>query len=311
MPASTQRKIDEHYEAKEPIPADQFIPRFLKRESKEAFKDKGNVGVRGFVCSDYSKVNPYLTLSDITVGPPLMFPDHPHCGHEMMMYVLDGAFTHEDHMGWTETFEQGDVHWMTTGKGIIHAQVPKEDSKPSRHVQFWINLPQNHKYCDPNNQVLRAAKTPVGKCGDAVYRLLTGKFEGKESSLQTKTPILIMDVRLPALGKTQLKIPGSFFVGLYVLEGKGSVPGTINLKKNSIVLSKPDSSSESLLELETKEEGLRLLLFAGEPINEPMEFDGYFVCLSKDDTNKAINDFDKGEGPFVASRAWSSKIANK
>jgi len=263
------------------------------------------------VCSDYSKVNPYLTLSDITVGPPLMFPDHPHCGHEMMMYVLDGAFAHEDHMGWRETFEQGDVHWMTTGKGIIHAQVPKEGSKPSRHVQFWINLPKDHKYCDPDNQVLRAAKTPVGKCGDAVCRLLIGKFEGKESPLQTKTPILIMDVKLPAGGRMQLKLPGNLFVGFYVLEGKGNVPGMVDMEESSIVLSKPGPPEESLLELEAKEEDLRFLLFAGEPINEPVDFDGYFVCRSKDDTRKAINDFDKGEGPFAAGKTWSSKIANK
>ena len=49
------------------------------------------------------------------------------------MYL--GEFTHEDFMGWKATFAKEDVHWMTTGKGIIHAQIPGQQSKPSRHIQ--------------------------------------------------------------------------------------------------------------------------------------------------------------------------------
>jgi hypothetical protein len=134
MPITTTRNIDHHHIAKENIPSDTFIPRFLKASSKDLVKNRGSVGVRGFVCSDYDTYSPYLMLSDITVGPPLMFPDHPHCGHDMMLYVLDGEFTHEDFMGWSETFHVGDTHWMTTGKGIIHAQAPGPTPQ-NRHVQ--------------------------------------------------------------------------------------------------------------------------------------------------------------------------------
>lgn len=90
MPASSKREIDEQYTAKEPIAADQFIPRFLGADALAKVRNKGTVGVRGFQCPDYGRFNPYLMMSDITVGPPLMFPDHPHCGHEMMLYVIDG-----------------------------------------------------------------------------------------------------------------------------------------------------------------------------------------------------------------------------
>lgn len=37
-------------------------------------------------------------------------------------------------MGWKETFAEGDVHWMSTGKGIIHAQIPGPQPT-NRHVQ--------------------------------------------------------------------------------------------------------------------------------------------------------------------------------
>lgn len=150
MPSNITRVIDEHYVAQEKIPASAFIPRFLSEKAKDVVKGDAQVGVRGFNCPQYKTFSPYLTLSDITVNPPLMFPDHPHCGHEMMMYVIDGnflreghpftrdvvvgEFTHEDFMGWKETFGREDVHWMTTGKGIIHAQIPGNHPK-NRHVQ--------------------------------------------------------------------------------------------------------------------------------------------------------------------------------
>lgn len=86
------RKVDSHHKASEAISAASFIPRFLEKKAEDLVRDRGNVGVRGFNCCDYAQFSPYLTLSDITVGPPLMFPDHPHCGHDMMLYVIDGTW---------------------------------------------------------------------------------------------------------------------------------------------------------------------------------------------------------------------------
>lgn len=137
MPSSTTRQIEQQTKASEKITAASFIPRYLEKQSNE-LGDR-QVGVRGFVCNDYDRFSPYLTLSDITVGPPLMFPDHPHCGHDMMMYVLEGEFTHEDFLGWKETFAVSDVHWMSTGKGIIHAQVPGKNPI-NRHVQCMNSM---------------------------------------------------------------------------------------------------------------------------------------------------------------------------
>lgn len=99
MPSALARDIDDHYVAQERIPASAFIPRFLSEEkAKEVVGARGDaqVGVRGFNCPQYATFSPYLTLSDITVGPPLMFPDHPHCGHDMMLYVIEGARDESD-----------------------------------------------------------------------------------------------------------------------------------------------------------------------------------------------------------------------
>jgi hypothetical protein len=89
MPSATVRTLKDHYVASEKIPAAAFIPRYMDKLGDELFKGR-EVGVRGFNCHQYDQFSPFLTCSDITVGPPLMFPDHPHCGHDMMLYVIDG-----------------------------------------------------------------------------------------------------------------------------------------------------------------------------------------------------------------------------
>lgn len=57
-----------------------------------------------------------------------------HPSKKIDLFLPIGEFVHEDFMGYKETFQVGDVHWMTTGKGIIHAQVPGNQPN-NRHVQ--------------------------------------------------------------------------------------------------------------------------------------------------------------------------------
>ena len=38
----------------------------------------------------------------------------------------------------------GDVQWMTEGRGILHQEMPKGDSRGRMHgFQLWANLPAN------------------------------------------------------------------------------------------------------------------------------------------------------------------------
>jgi redox-sensitive bicupin YhaK (pirin superfamily) len=210
---------------------------------------------------------------------------------------------HEDFLGWKETFGERDLHWMTTGKGIIHAQVPGEKSA-NRHVQFWINLPKELKECEPGNQVLRASKTEIINIENATIRLLVGEYAGKKSTVKSATPILMMDV--VTAGNTTLTIPGEYSVGVYNLSGTGSV-GAQSLCAHSVAISKAGSPGDTLLQCEGE---MRFLLFAGTPIKESLDVDGYFICCTKEETSKAICDFDSRSNGFSRGATWSSKIAH-
>jgi quercetin 2,3-dioxygenase len=60
--------------------------------------------------------------SDYTAG----FPSHPHRGFETITYMLAGAFEHQDSQGNCDVLSDGEVQWMTAGKGIVHSEIPMQ-----------------------------------------------------------------------------------------------------------------------------------------------------------------------------------------
>ncbi len=52
---------------------------------------------------------------------------------------------HEDHLGKKGHLTSGGVQWMTAGRGIIHSEMPQQESGLMRGFQLWINLPAAEK----------------------------------------------------------------------------------------------------------------------------------------------------------------------
>ena len=78
--------------------------------------------------------SPFLMLDHFTVHPGAGFPDHPHRGQETITYLLKGAVDHEDFAGNAGTIEAGDLQFMTAGKGIMHAEMPRQNPDGSANV---------------------------------------------------------------------------------------------------------------------------------------------------------------------------------
>lgn len=56
------------------------------------------------------------------VGPPRGVGQHPHRGFETVTVAFQGEVEHQDSMGNRGVIQQGDVQWMTAGRGIIHEE---------------------------------------------------------------------------------------------------------------------------------------------------------------------------------------------
>ena len=130
--------------------------------------DGAGVNLRRLISPDRAnRYDPFLLLdhfsfNDPIQGEPSGFPMHPHRGIETVTYMIEGASHHRDSLGNAGLIKSGDVQWMTSGRGIMHEEMPRADSNGIVNgFQLWVNLPAAQKMTTPRYQDVSAATIPT------------------------------------------------------------------------------------------------------------------------------------------------------
>src|SRR5512134_4067584 len=121
----------------------------------------------------------HFAFNDPVEGPIRGFPMHPHRGIETVTYMLEGSVNHRDSLGNSGLIGAGDVQWMTSGRGILHEELPRRG--PSGKIdgfQLWVNLPRAQKMSQPRYQEMNAADIPTVERDGARVRVVAGEFAG-------------------------------------------------------------------------------------------------------------------------------------
>ncbi len=221
---------------------------------------------------------------------------HPHKGFETVTIVFEGEVEHGDSTGRGGVIRKGDVQWMTAGSGILHKEFHSHDFTATggnfEMVQLWVNLPARDKSADPGYQAITEAQIPVVDLEDGAGRLrvIAGDFAGARGPAKTFTPLDVWDLRLNA-GKTVTLDPlDGHNVIVVALSGQVTVnaetrlsgPATARLSREGgkVVIEGADDA--------------KLLILAGEPIDEPVAAYGPFVMNTEGEIRSAIKDFNAG-----------------
>lgn len=197
--------------------------------------------------------SPFLMLDHFSVSPGAGFPDHPHRGQETITYILKGGVDHEDFAGNAGTIEAGDLQFMTAGRGIMHAEMPRQnaDGSANEGMQLWVDLPEKLKKCEPRYRDLRASEIPsIDVDDDKVnIKIISGQSHGVDSVKDLAyTPVWILDITIKPGGKVTQPLPEGWNAFAYTLEGStafgtGKDQTTVGRFHNVVFEQKGDSIS--------------------------------------------------------------------
>ncbi|WAC64542.1 pirin family protein [Pseudoxanthomonas sp. SL93] len=223
------------------------------------------------------------------------FPEHPHRGFETVTYMLDGRMRHRDNHGNEGLLTPGAVQWMTAGRGLIHSEMPEQESGRMRGFQLWVNLPARDKMTAPKYQEFAPDHIPVAHPAQGVeVKVIAGVVGDTTGPIsQPATDPVYLDVGLQAGQAWQYTLPEGHNAFAYVFEGAvtvGDGDDARALETHEMgVLGGGDRVS-----VRAGREPARLILVAGRPLREPVMRHGPFVMNTRQELMQAFVDFQEG-----------------
>ncbi len=237
------------------------------------------------------------------------FPKHPHRGFETITLVRRGRIDHSDSLGATARFGDGDVQWMTAGRGIEHCEMfpllDQDDDNPLELFQIWLNLPASDKLVDPyftmlwNHQIPRHTFTDSNGVGTEVVTIVGG-LEGIQApspppnswASRPESGIAIWTIRIPPGGHYTLPAgPAGTNRVAYLFKGATLRVADRDVSPEVAIQLRPNEAV-SLVNGDTEAE---LLLLQARPIGEPVAKHGPFVMNTEEEIRQAFTDYHAGQ----------------
>ena len=241
------------------------------------------------------------------------FPGHPHRGFETVTVVRKGRIDHSDSLGATARFGDGDVQWLTAGKGIVHAEMfPLLDAtapNPLELFQIWLNLPARNKMVAPHFTMFWAEDIPRFTATDAEGRTThvasvagrIGPVQGAPGeggplapppdswAAQPDADLAIWTIRMAPGARWTL--PAASGAGtrrsLYFFKGQSVTIADQRVAGHAVVEVRADAEVE-LVNGDTESE---FLVLQGRPIGEPVAQYGPFVMNTQAEIAQTMQDY--------------------
>ncbi|MFA0486058.1 pirin family protein [Vibrio sp. 10N.222.55.B11] len=271
-----------------------------------ATSDGDGVKIQRLAGFNNARFSPFLMIDELKsdeskdyVGG---FPPHPHRGIETLTYMLQGHFQHKDHMGNVGELRSGGAQWMAAGRGVIHSEMPMMEEGALHGFQIWINQPASHKMLPAQYHDFQSESITEHQSEQrGLLRVIAGGFElhnqtnddsealRAQGPLQkTGVPLIVADWRSHAGQKVTLGTNVNHNAMTYVYRGSIKIGDKVIKQGQLALLTKADWLSLDSLE----DSGV--LVFSGEPINEPVVHYGPFVMNSMEEIEQTIQDYNDG-----------------
>ncbi len=235
------------------------------------------------------------------------FPAHPHSGFETVTIVRKGLVDHSDSLGAAGRFGNGDVQWMTAGKGVQHSEMfpllKNDQPNPFELFQIWLNLPSAKKQAEPHFAMLWNDMIPCKKLVDehgkvTEINLMAGQADDLQApppapdswAADPKNEVAIWTIKMDKEAIWSLpKASATTNRSLYFFTG------------DSIKINDQLISSHRAIELHADQEckiingnqTSEFLLLQGRPIGEPVVQYGPFVQNSQAEIQATMQEYQR------------------
>lgn len=233
------------------------------------------------------------------------FPGHPHRGFETITVVRKGLVDHADSLGAAGRYGDGDVQWMTAGKGVQHSEMfpllKQDEENPMELFQIWLNLPRKSKMVEPHFKMLWRESIPnyiyTDKAGkNTKVEVIVGKLDKYQSqdpppdswAADVKNEVAIWNIKMEA-GATWTLPKASVGINRTIYFYEGSALRLTDKQIPSYHAVELDPNQE--INLTAGNEAVSILMLQGRPIGEPVIQYGPFVMNTKEEINQAFEDY--------------------
>lgn len=246
----------------------------------------------------FKYADPFLMLDEFRSDDPndyiAGFPPHPHRGFCTLTYMLAGQMEHKDSVGNTGLVEAGGVQWMKAARGIIHAEMPKQEAGLMWGFQLWLNLPATEKMSDPEWYDYPSQTIPEVVDNGNKVRVIAGDFGAEKGPVVASgRDFLMLDVRLNgnanepseqtiASQQQQQRLA-------YVYQGTVQLNGDTVSRGELLQLNATDDLVVS------SHEDAGVVILAATPINETVAQYGPFVMNTSSEIEQVIKDYQAGQ----------------
>lgn len=228
---------------------------------------------------------------------------HPHRGVATFSYILDGEMEYADSYGNRAVARAGDAHWLMSGKGILHEEVPANTSRgPSLHaIQCWINLPAAVKGETPVYMFLDQSDFPDINLpeGAGSVKVLIGHWGDDASPVPVYNNHFICHLRLNPGTAYTMPVEKRYEYAVFAPSGETIVNGQ---QQGASRLSVFDFGGDEIVFRNKGAMVADILLFGGASQHEPFVTQGPFVMNNRGEIADAYRDFFDGKYGSITYR---------
>ncbi len=264
----------------------------------QATSDGAGVRLTRVLTQDLQRrLDPFLMLDAFGSDNPddyiAGFPDHPHRGFETITYMIAGRMLHRDSAGHEGLLQNGGMQWMTAGRGVVHSEIPQQESGVMEGFQLWLNLPAHDKLRQPWYRDVQAADIPRRRSAEGVDVFVLAGHSGGVAGAVTRetTEPLYLDLHLPAGARFEQALDPSHNAFVYVYRGELRIGEQAVPAQRMAILANDPQADGVVLQAGPE---TRALLIAGRPLREPIVQYGPFVMNSQQEIFEAVRDFREG-----------------